>query len=211
MQVVENRMKKALTLLFLLFFLHTFIVCFHPVVTQWDESVIFFIQDKLKDIPVWIPMLLGTELYATMIALPLIIGNILFFRKYLIIDMIILSSAPLVAYIFNYVFKYIIHRQRPSYELQLATHSGHYSYVSSHTLVTIVLWGMVIYYLNLYCKNKLIKNICISISAFWILTEGFGRIWLGVHNPTDVFGAYFLGAILLVFYIKLTKLIGGKC
>ena len=38
------------------------------------------------------------------------------------------------------------------------------------------------------------------LSVFWILFVGFSRIWLGVHSPSDVIGAYILGLCLLSVY-----------
>ena len=59
-------------------------------------------------------------------------------------------------------------------------------------------------------KNKILKITGIVFSVLWIILLGFSRIWLGVHNPTDVVGAYLLGSVLLILYIKLIKILGGK-
>ena len=76
-------------------------------------------------------------------------------------------------------------------------------YVSSHSLVTICLWGMVIYFINKHCKNQALKIAGIIFSILWILFVGVSRIWLGVHHLTDVIGAYLLGLFLLSCYIKI--------
>ena len=78
-------------------------------------------------------------------------------------------------------------------------------YVSSHSLVTICLWGMVIYFINKHCKNQALKIAGILFSILWILFVGVSRVWLGVHHLTDVIGAYLLGLFLLSCYIKLFK------
>ena len=96
----------------------------------------------------------------------------------------------------------ILH-SRPPFEMQLAIHPHSFSYVSSHSLVTICLWGMVIYFIHKYCKNKIWLFVGIILSIIWILFVGISRIWLGVHNPTDVIGAYLLGVFLLSIYTKL--------
>lgn len=204
-------MKKYIIALIILFIIYAIVVNTCPVVTQWDRSVIIALQDSLKGLPLWIPSLMDTEIYASLIVIPIIVGAVYFFKKYLLIDLVLFSSAPLVAYIFNHIFKMIVHRPRPPLELQIVVQPGNYSFVSSHTFITCSLWGLVIYYLLKYCKNKILKYAGITIGILWMGFVGFSRIWLGVHNPTDVLGGYFLAVILLLIYINLIKLIGGKC
>lgn len=128
----------------------------------------------------------------------------------LLIDIVLFCSAPLVAYILNSILKLIIHRPRPDIDLQIAVHPHSFSYVSNHTFITCSLWGLVIYYLVKYCSNKYIKYAGVTLSLLWMFFVGISRIWLGVHNPTDVIGGYLLAGILLYVYINMIKLIGGK-
>ena len=204
-------MKKYIIALIILFIVYAIIVNTCPAVTHWDRSVIVVLQKYLKDVPLWIPSLMDTELYASLIVIPIIVGGVYFFRKYLLIDLVLFASAPLVAYIFNHIFKMIIQRPRPPLELQIAVQPGNYSFVSSHTFITCSLWGLVIYYLIKYCHNKLLKYSGIAIGVIWMAFVGFSRVWLGVHNPTDVIGGYLLAIILILIYIRLIRLIGGKC
>ena len=196
-------MKKIIVLLILFIILTAFVV-FCPVVTQWDKSIILFLQDKLAFLPVEIFMLPDCILYSAMIVIPIIGFGIYFFRKKLYFDIIFISSVPFITFLFNCIIKPIIKRPRPGFELQIAgIHPDSFSFVSSHSLVTICLWGMVIWYLYKYCSNKLWRLIGISISVLWILFVGLSRIVIGVHNPTDVLCAYILGLLLLNLYIKL--------
>lgn len=204
-------MKKYIIALIILFIIYAIVVNTCPAVTQWDRSVIVALQNYLKDVPLWIPSLMDTEIYASLIVIPIIVGAIYFFRKYLLIDLVLFASAPFVAYIFNHIFKMIIQRPRPPLDLQIVVQPGNYSFVSSHTFITCSLWGLVIYYLIKYCQNKFLKFSGITLGVLWMAFVGFSRVWLGVHNPTDVLGGYFLAAILLLIYISLIKLIGGKC
>ena len=195
-------MKKSLLLL-AIFINYSIIVKSCPIIDLWDKAFILHLQGVLKNLPLWIPLLPDCKLYSIMIALPLIVGSILFFKKKEYKSIVFLCSIPLVTFLLNCIIKPLVHRPRPPFEMQLAIHPHSFSYVSSHSLVTICLLGMVIYFIHNYCKNKVWRYLGIIFSAIWILFVGFSRVWLGVHNPTDVFGAYLLGLFLLFIYTKL--------
>ncbi len=194
---------KKIILLITAFIIYTIIIKTCPAVTTWDKSVIIYIQNKLKDLPIYLPLLPDCKLYSLMIAIPLISGSIYFLSKKEWLKAGFICSIPLVTFILNCIIKPIIQRPRPPFELQQVIHPHSFSYVSSHSLVTMALYGMVIYYFYKYCSNKQIKYSVITISAIWILFVGISRIWLGVHYPTDVLGAYILGFILLMIYSKI--------
>lgn len=198
-------MKKTFSLL-ILFIILTVLIISCPIITQWDRSIIIFVQQKLSFLPLWIPMLPDCILYTTMIVLPLVGFGIFFVKKRLWIDLICIYSIPLITFLLNCIIKPTIKRERPPIELQITTiHPDSFSYVSSHSLVTICLWGMVIWYLYQYCTSKKFQILGYSISILWIIFVGFSRIWLGVHNLTDILGAYILGAILLCLYVSGVK------
>ena len=193
-------MKKIFSLL-ILFIILTVLIITCPIITEWDRSIIILIQQKLSFLPLWLPMLPDCILYTAMIILPLVGFGVFFVKKRFWKDLILFYSVPLVTFLLNCVIKPIIHRSRPPLELQISEiHPESFSYVSSHSLVTICLWGMVIFYLNKYCKNQILKNVGVIIAILWILFVGLSRIWLGVHNPTDVLGAYILGVFLLCIF-----------
>lgn len=195
-------MKKSL-ILFAIFIIFSIISITCPIIDLWDRVFILHLQEMLKHIPLWIALLADCKLYSIMIALPLIIGSILFFKRKEYKLIFYFSSIPLVTFLLNCIIKPLVHRTRPPYEMQIAIHPESFSYVSSHSLVTVCLWGMVIYFVNKYCKNRVLKISGIVFSIFWILFVGTSRVWLGVHHPTDVIGAYLLGLFLLSCYIKL--------
>ena len=193
-------MKKIFSLL-ILFIILTVLIITCPIITEWDRCIIILIQQKLSFLPLWLPMLPDCILYTAMIILPLVGFGVFFVKKRFWKDLILFYSVPLVTFLLNCVIKPIIHRSRPPLELQISEiHPESFSYVSSHSLVTICLWGMVIFYLNKYCKNRILKNVGVIIAILWILFVGLSRIWLGVHNPTDVLGAYILGVFLLCIF-----------
>lgn len=197
-------MLRKIIILAAIFLLLTSLIIFCPVVTQWDRSLIIFVQNHLSFLPLWIPMLPDCILYSIMILIPIAGFGIFFIKNRLWKDLILFSSVPLVTFLLNCILKPLIHRSRPPLEYQITSiHPDSFSYVSSHSLVTICLWGMVIFYLNKYCTNRVLKIVVISVSTLWILFVGLSRVWLGVHNPTDVIGAYVLGLTLINIYLNI--------
>lgn len=203
MQAAEDNLMKRIVFITIIFTLFTLLVKLCPTITLWDKELIMFIQNALKNFPLWIPEMPDCKLYSIMIALPLILGSLNFIKKKEYFNTIFFCSIPLITFLLNCIIKPLVHRARPPYEMQLAIHPESFSYVSSHSLVTICLWGMVIYFMNKYCKNRVLKISGIVFSILWILFVGLSRVWLGVHHPTDVIGAYLLGLFLLSCYIKL--------
>ena len=186
-----------------IFIIYTILIKLCPAITLWDKEIIKLLQATLKNIPLYVVLLPDCKLYSLMIAIPLITGAVYLIRKKEWLKTAYLCSIPLVTFLLNCIIKPIVHRSRPPFELQQLIHPHSFSYVSSHSLVTFVLYGMVIYYFYKCCPNKIIKYLIISVSILWILFVGSSRIWLGVHYPTDVFGAYLLGFILLQIYSKI--------
>ena len=195
-------MKKTL-LLFAIFIIFSITSITCPIIELWDRVFILHLQEILKNIPLWIALLPDCKLYSIMIALPLIIFGIWFLKRKEYKSIVYFCSIPLVTFLLNCIIKPLVHRARPPYEMQIAIHPDSFSYVSSHSLVTICLWGMVIYFINKYCKNRALKIAGIIFSILWILFVGVSRVWLGVHHLTDVIGAYLLGLFLLSVYTKL--------
>jgi len=195
-------MKKTI-LLVLTFIVYTIFIKTCPIVTLWDKSIIVALQDTLQSLPLFLPLLPDCKLYSLMIAIPLIAGTVYFLKKKDWLKAIFICSIPLVTFLLNCIIKPIVHRSRPPFELQQVIHPHSFSYVSSHSLVTLTLYGMIIYYFYKYCPNNAIKYSIIALSALWIIFVGLSRIWLGVHYPTDVLGAYILGFILCAIYSKI--------
>ena len=202
-------MKRIIALIFI-FLIYTGVVNFCPAVTAWDESFILRLQYLLRDLPLIIPLLPDCKLYTLMIVFPLLLGSWGFIRQRNFLSAAVLCSVPLVTFLLNCIIKPLVHRARPPFEMQPAIHPHSFSYVSSHSLVTFCLWGIVIYLLQKYCPNKYLRYFGIILSVLWILFVGISRIWLGVHNPSDVVGAYILGGILVTAYVALFKFVEGR-
>ncbi len=189
------------------FILFSVLINTYPTITLWDRSLIIFVQKLLMKIPQYIPIAFDGLLYSLMLIIPIVISSVFFTIKKKYFDIIYLIIIPLITYGISSSLKLIIERPRPPIEMHLLPHPEGFSFVSNHTIITFCLWGMITYYLINYCQNKFIKLLGISIAILWSILIGFSRIWLGVHNPTDVIAAYLLGGILLIIYIKVREFI----
>lgn len=112
--------------------------------------------------------------------------------------------ANLLGVIINNVIKLIIHRPRPSQTMALAAETS-YSFPSGHSMMSMIFYGLIVYYVQKFVKKKWLRNLITIVLAIVILAVGITRIYLGVHYATDVLAAYVIGAIYLVCFIKILE------
>lgn len=88
--------------------------------------------------------------------------------------------------------KLVFHRPRPTIVSHLGE-AGWYSYPSGHTMLALMVWGvglmLVARLLNAYVAKLALWTIGLVLS----LAIAASRLYLGVHYPSDVLGAVFLG------------------
>ena len=99
----------------------------------------------------------------------------------------------------NQILKHIIRRPRPDH-LRLVKEKG-FSFPSGHSMVSIALYGILIYIVNKNIKNKTLKIILISLLSLLILFIGLSRIYVGVHYPSDVLSGYILATVITILVI----------
>ena len=108
---------------------------------------------------------------------------------------------------FNSLFgeglKMIIQRPRPEI-LQLATESS-FSFPSSHTLASVSLCGILLYFVLKWEGDKSLKIISSTMLVLLPILIGISRIYLGVHNASDVLGGAILAMILLLIEISIIE------
>ena len=103
----------------------------------------------------------------------------------------------------NQILKHIICRPRPSH-IRLITEHG-YSFPSGHSMISICLYGLLIYLINKKIKNKILKVLLTIILILLILGIGISRIYVGVHYPSDVLAGYLLSLSILIFSITIVN------
>lgn len=108
-------------------------------------------------------------------------------------NIILFISSIGCCFIVTNILKIIIKRERP---LELLLDVGGYSFPSSHSSVSMVVYGYLILLIRKYYSgNK--KNLYIFLCVLSILLTGISRIYFNVHYITDVVAGFGLGLIVL--------------
>lgn len=103
----------------------------------------------------------------------------------------------------NQILKYIFQRERPiGYRL---IEIGGYSFPSGHSMVSMAFYGLLIYIIYYYVKNKYLRNSLIILNILIIILIGISRVYLGVHYLSDVLTGYSISVIYLLILTKLLK------
>ena len=102
--------------------------------------------------------------------------------------------------IINQALKFIVKRPRPS-DLFLVVETG-YSFPSGHSMVSLSFYGLLIYFIYKYFKNKKLKIFLITLLSLIIVLIGVSRVYLGVHFVSDVVSGFLLSLSYLIIFIK---------
>ena len=138
-------------------------------------------------------------------------SNVAFLVIFVLIVLLILRNKDAVFVIFNliflrllnYVIKIIIKRDRPNI-LRLIK-IGEYSFPSGHAMISMGVYGYLIYLIYKKIKNPYIKYLGIIILSLLIILIGISRIYLGVHYFSDVVAVYTLSLIYLIIFIRVRR------
>ena len=117
-------------------------------------------------------------------------------------DRILIILSLVLTVIVNQALKYLIARPRPPLERRLVKQGG-YSFPSGHSMVSLCIYGVLIYFAMTKIQNKLLKAVIVVILTGIILLIGISRIYVGVHYPSDVLGGYLLTIVIIISSISL--------
>ena len=103
-------------------------------------------------------------------------------------------------FLLNYILKIIFSRSRPA-DINLIVESG-YSFPSGHAMISLGIYGFLIYLLTISNKTKKFKIFGIIGLILLIFFIGMSRIYLGVHYATDVIAGFIISASYLLLFIR---------
>lgn len=113
-------------------------------------------------------------------------------------ELILLMAGMIGTVVLNQTLKALFHRIRPDFQ-RFVEETG-YSFPSGHSMAAFSLYTLLAFLLWRHTPTKFGRVLLVTFSALMILTIGFSRLYLGVHFPSDVIGAYLLSG----FWVTLT-------
>ncbi len=106
----------------------------------------------------------------------------------------------ILVFLLNYVLKILFSRNRPA-DINLIVETG-FSFPSGHAMISLGIYGFLIYLLLSSGKNKISKIIGTASLILLIFLIGISRIYLGVHYATDVIAGFIISASYLLLFIR---------
>ncbi|MCI0843775.1 MAG: phosphatase PAP2 family protein [Chloroflexi bacterium] len=166
-----------------------------------DEGALMRIQalrsGSLDDMAIWFANL--GLLWVFMPAAVALMGCLAIARRYADVVMIIGGLAVIGI---GQGLKTLVDRPRPEYYLLDTVPSG-LSFPSGHSLLAVMMGGVLIYLVGLWVRPLLLRRAIQTGLILLVIAMGVSRVYLGVHWPSDVIGAYVFGVMALLGLIGL--------
>lgn len=151
--------------------------------TEWLTAI----MDKIT--------ILGEKYF--IVALVLVIACIYYFKKNKY-NAIMMCVNLFNIVVLNKGIKYVVRRERP---INMLIEEDGFSFPSGHTMLSIGVYGLLIYFIYKSNIKSSVKKLLITILTLIILIVGLSRLYLGVHYPTDVIGGYLITLAYLIVYV----------
>lgn len=194
-----RRRNLIYSLIFFLLFLVVMVLVFTSCTEGFDNAVYqFVISFRSPALDTFFTTI--TRLGNTGTILLLIIIFVLAFRNR---ESLYLVISALDCFLLNTILKYIIQRARPD-GLRLIVQGG-YSFPSGHAMMSICVYGYLLYFSICHIKNKVLKYIVSILLVLVILSIGISRIYIGVHYASDVLAGYLLACSYLLLLIEVMR------
>lgn len=105
--------------------------------------------------------------------------------------------------VLNLLVKLLVHRARPSVDLVHVTNIlKSFSFPSGHVMFYTGFFGLICFLIFTMLKPSWIRTSLLFVFGSHVLLIGLSRIYLGEHWASDAVGAYLLGGICLIGFIR---------
>lgn len=105
--------------------------------------------------------------------------------------------------------KLVIKRPRPSFFDPLLHESG-YSFPSGHSLIAMVVYGLLGYFALHLFKNVWARLAVRVLTVLVVIAIGVSRVYVGVHYPTDVLAGWIAGVPWLITCLGLHEVLARR-
>ncbi|RNL63308.1 phosphatase PAP2 family protein [Nocardioides marmoriginsengisoli] len=99
--------------------------------------------------------------------------------------------------VLNTVLKVVVARDRPEWDHPIQTLKT-YSFPSGHSSAITAAAGIAIVLTAMLVRRRGLRRLAATLAIGAVLLVGADRIFLGVHNLSDVAGGYLLGAVVVL-------------
>lgn len=96
---------------------------------------------------------------------------------------------------FIYVLKKLVQRARP---VNALVSENNLAFPSGHSLMAIVFFGFLIYFVYKYSKSRNLRLISVIVSLILTLLICLSRLYLNVHWFSDILGGIAMGTFILI-------------
>ena len=99
--------------------------------------------------------------------------------------------------------KRLVERERPGWDDPVHVITTSFSYPSAHASGIVGAMGVAVVLTRMLVRRRAVRRLVFVLAAAMVLLVGADRIFLGVHNFSDVIGGYLLGGGILLLWLAL--------
>ncbi len=118
----------------------------------------------------------------------------------------LIVALSLIPMVLNVGLKWLVERPRPDY-LLIGHEPSSFSFPSGHSVYALLFGGLLIYLSGQLVRPPALRRSLQAGLAVFILAMGASRVYLGVHWPSDIIGAYLYAGLALLGLIALRNLL----
>lgn len=115
------------------------------------------------------------------------------------VELILFTIVLIGSTALNVLLKDYFQRDRPAFYQMVIVEN--FSFPSGHAMAALSLYGIIGFLLWRHIPKQSGRIALITLKAIFILIIGTSRIYLGVHYPSDIVGAYLISGFWLMLTI----------
>lgn len=144
---------------------------------------------------------LGSSTFLIPFVIVMVIGLLLLYKHWF--PALLFVSSILLMHVLNVAIKMATTRERPS--ISAEAHAEGYSFPSGHSMIPMVCYGLVAYFIGRKLPSSTAKFVFQSACGLLVLLIGISRYVINVHYLTDVIAGFTLGFLILIGSVYIHK------